>query len=80
MAQVATDGRVAVAVAEYVGTWVNSVEVIPDPNVAGTFAVQAKMNGVIPVQFLIVDVPLQKVTVLDLYEVEFDSWPPTAVR
>lgn len=86
MASVALSGTIARAVADYTGCLVRECEAVPDPNVAGTFAVRAVVRAYIvgardrTIFFLIAGVPLARLTVNDLEEVEFTEWPPTVRR
>ena len=68
-------GTVGKAIAEYTGTTPRQIEICPDPIVEGTYAVRAWFTNH-EVDFLIVQVPLHKVTADDLEETEFETWPP----
>jgi len=78
MAQCAFDGTIGRAVADYTGKEVVELEAVADPN-AYAFAVRAVVRGYEPNPiFFLIRVPLQKVKVADLEEVEFTQWPPVA--
>lgn len=79
---------IGAAIADYTGRQVRDLDVVPDPDMPGVFAVRAvtRMHGGKTratdraIFFLIRNVPLQKVTADDLEEVEFTTWPPEVVR
>jgi len=76
--KVRVDGTLGHAVAEYTGTRVIELDVIPDPHVEGAYAMQAILDDarVHCLQFMVRDIELRKVTAEDLEEVEFTTWPP----
>lgn len=83
--QMDVNGTIGKAVADYTGGTVLELDVVPDPNVPGAYAIQATVRAdyfdppqVGVAQFLLSGVPVQKVTEDDLEEVEFTAWPPTA--
>ena len=79
--RVALNGTIALAVADYIGGAVIECDVVPDPQIAGVYAIQALVKpedgNALVVQFLLRGVPLQNVVAGDLEEVEFVMWPPT---
>ena len=82
--KVKLDGSIGKAVADYCGDQIDSVDVYPDPNVPGVFAVRATVNyhggGLTTFVDFLVRVPVQKVTANDLEECEFTTWPPTELN
>lgn len=80
-----THGTLGLAIAEYTGLRVLELDVIADPVVEGTYAMQAQLfdddaKTGMSVQFLVCDVPLRQVTMHDLEECTFTSWPPSSER
>lgn len=78
-----TNGSLGHAIAEYTGLRVLELDVIPDPVVEGTYAMQAILfddaaQTGFTQQYLVCDIPLRQVTEHDLEECEFTSWPPTS--
>jgi hypothetical protein len=78
-----TNGSLGRAIAEYTGLRVLELDLIPDPVVAGTYAMQAILfddpaSTGFTQQFLVCDIPLRQVTEHDLEECEFTHWPPTS--
>lgn len=86
--RIESDGHVGRVLRSYSGRQVEAVEVAPDPQVQGVFAIKAWFAGgpegqhrarTQVVQAFLVRVPLHKLTEEDLEEVDFATWPP-AVR
>jgi len=81
---ISLNGTVGRAVQQYTGTHINWVDVYPDPNVPGVFAVRAQQDwhhtGTETTIDFLIRVPLQKVTAADLEECEFTTWPPVMVK
>jgi hypothetical protein len=75
MAIVALSSPIARAIQDYTGKDAVSVDVVPDPNFPGVYAIRAELDDT-TLDFLIRDVLLQRVTENDLEEVEFKTWPP----
>jgi len=80
-----TNGTLGHAIAEYTGLRVLELDVVADPVVEGTYAMQAQLfdpeaKTGMSAQFLVCDVPLRQVTENDLEECEFTHWPPTCER
>lgn len=78
-----TNGTLGHAIAEYTSLRVLELDVVADPVVEGTYAMQALLfdddaKTGLTAQFLVCDVPLRQVTMNDLEECEFTSWPPTS--
>lgn len=73
-----TKNNARTAVQKYTGGRVTSIEVCPDPNKTGTFAVQAVIDGE-PQQFLVEnynEYHTMDALVAKLDEIQFPSWPP----
>jgi hypothetical protein len=83
MMNIKTNGTLGHAIAEYTGLRVLELDVVADPVIEGTYAMQATVfdpetSSGRMLQFLVCDVPLRQVTENDLEECEFTHWPPTS--
>jgi hypothetical protein len=80
--QLDISGTVGRAVADYTGGRVLWLECAPDPHTpAFAFRALVKVGRATPryAEFLVTNTPLQDVTAADLAEVEFTTWPPSAI-
>lgn len=75
---VSLTGTLAEVVKNYTGRELEDLEVVPDPEVPAVYALQATFTDGQRLQMLLKDVALNKVTIDDIEEVEFTSWPPTS--
>ena len=73
-------GTVGHVIEQYLDLPVEEVEVVPDPVVAGAYAIRARARtsslDTRTFEFLVTNVALHRLDVGDLEEVEFMSWPP----